>query len=436
MDSQGAAMAAHTTTSASTRASPRAQAAVDAAIATAAWQTERWLSRGRLIFYSAIWVRNLAIKDITLGRCLAYSPLLMGILFSLYVLYRLRQPPRGQALWILAASLDILAAYSALIGTVLWHGPDYQGFLWLPETSGVHIATMAAGLRLSPRAAIGGGIASAAGLITLTCIDAAMGVNDGTRAISMYAIFTVATTIVAAIIATSTRRLVLRASQVAVRAERAERGLGAVLADCHDARSLLTSVRVSLDGLARGLDRGAAVSPTVKVTEGIRDDLGQIEELVLGVNLRALEDLSTAEPPVPVPVVPVVTKVLRQVAERYPGVRSHASQDCVETAALVAGGESALQRVLLNLLSNACEGDGTTRPSAVAVSVLSVAVSASVLVRVEDDGPGLGTAKPGGLGVGLKVVRGISEASGGHVRFAAREGGGTLAEVRLPAAPA
>ena len=81
---------------------------------------------------------------------------------------------------------------------------------------------------------------------------------------------------------------------------------------------------------------------------------------------------------------------------------------------MVAGGEIALQRVLLNLLSNACEGDGVRRPGEVAVSVLFVATSASILVRVEDDGPGFHptAAKPGGLGVGLKVVRGISEASG------------------------
>jgi C4-dicarboxylate-specific signal transduction histidine kinase len=200
---------------------------------------------------------------------------------------------------------------------------------------------------------------------------------------------------------------------------------------------LLTSVRVNLDTLARGLEKRTDVSPTIRCAQGMRDDLGHVEELVLGVNLRTLEDLTAAEAPVPVAVMPVVARVLRQVSGRFPGMRSHATCACVEAAALVAGGEAALQRVLLNLLSNACEGDGVTRPGEVVVSVVFGAESASVFVRV-DDGPGFdpATAKPGGLGVGLKVVRGISEASGGHVRFAAREGGGTLAEVRLPAVPA
>jgi len=65
-----------------------------------------------------------------------------------------------------------------------------------------------------------------------------------------------------------------------------------------------------------------------------------------------------------------------------------------------------------------------------------------VSVRVEDDGPGLPqsanlfvpffTTKPNGTGIGLVLSRQIAEAHGGSLSLEGREGGGSVAVLRLP----
>jgi two-component system sensor histidine kinase KdpD len=45
-----------------------------------------------------------------------------------------------------------------------------------------------------------------------------------------------------------------------------------------------------------------------------------------------------------------------------------------------------------------------------------------------------GQPDTGGAGLGLSIARRMAEAQGGAVRYAAREGGGSVFELRLPAA--
>jgi signal transduction histidine kinase len=253
-------------------------------------------------------------------------------------------------------------------------------------------------------------------------------------------ILVLAAGILASIIAAGTRRIVIRATGAALRAEQAERGLGTVLADCHDARSVLTSARLSAELVGR---TATLVTPEhaarLKLaSERLLHDLGQVEHLITGVKLRASTDLSAVEPPSAVPVGPVVRRVTRQVQVRFPavGVRAGTIPEGLRVA--VAGGDMALHRILLNLLCNACEGDGTRGASEVSLEV--EAEGGVVELRVMDDGPGIatqtphGSTKTGGIGVGLRVVKGIVEASGGRTFTQARTTGGTTAVVRLPSA--
>jgi two-component system nitrogen regulation sensor histidine kinase GlnL len=67
-------------------------------------------------------------------------------------------------------------------------------------------------------------------------------------------------------------------------------------------------------------------------------------------------------------------------------------------------------------------------------------------LSVRDDGPGLpdpnggagraALSKPGGTGVGLPVVRGLVEGSGGSLSLTRGESGGTTATISLPLRPA
>jgi signal transduction histidine kinase len=55
-------------------------------------------------------------------------------------------------------------------------------------------------------------------------------------------------------------------------------------------------------------------------------------------------------------------------------------------------------------------------------------------VDVADDGPGFGRGTPGTGSLGLSVVTSLLDACGGSLAVWARQGGGTLVRIRLPAA--
>lgn len=100
-----------------------------------------------------------------------------------------------------------------------------------------------------------------------------------------------------------------------------------------------------------------------------------------------------------------------------------------------------MQQVLINLLKNAHEAGGP--PAAVTLSVQ--AQGATVVLRVEDRGPGMPEAvlanallpfystKAEGTGLGLTLCREIVEAHEGRLVLANREGGGLEVRIVLPA---
>ena len=107
-----------------------------------------------------------------------------------------------------------------------------------------------------------------------------------------------------------------------------------------------------------------------------------------------------------------------------------------------------LNRALSNLVRNAVRYAGEAGP----VTVTAAREGANVVIRVDDEGPGvppsdvdrLGepffrpelarTREGGGVGLGLAIVRASVASCGGEVRFANREPRGFRAEIRLPAA--
>ncbi|HEX2039521.1 MAG TPA: HAMP domain-containing sensor histidine kinase [Acidimicrobiales bacterium] len=103
---------------------------------------------------------------------------------------------------------------------------------------------------------------------------------------------------------------------------------------------------------------------------------------------------------------------------------------------------SRLRQILINLIANASKY-ATVGPISVDARLADNAVHIDVL----DRGPGLPpgdpeelfqlfrqgeSAKAGGMGVGLHVVRELAQSLGGTVQLLSREGGGTIARVMLP----
>lgn len=110
---------------------------------------------------------------------------------------------------------------------------------------------------------------------------------------------------------------------------------------------------------------------------------------------------------------------------------------------VVAGDPIGLRRLFTNLVENAVKFGRRARISLVRDGDF-------ILVRVDDDGPGLPDAEvervfepfhradpsrapsTGGFGLGLSVARSIARAHGGDVSLSNRTGGGLTATVRLP----
>ena len=114
-----------------------------------------------------------------------------------------------------------------------------------------------------------------------------------------------------------------------------------------------------------------------------------------------------------------------------------------EASMLVLADREMLRAVLLNLLMNACQSG-----SSVPIEVQLSRQDGWGQIDVLDRGTGLGgtdperlfeafhTTKKSGTGLGLPIVRRLLTLQGGSVALLPREGGGAIARVTLPAAPA
>jgi two-component system CheB/CheR fusion protein len=112
-----------------------------------------------------------------------------------------------------------------------------------------------------------------------------------------------------------------------------------------------------------------------------------------------------------------------------------------DTAVLVRADREMLRAVLLNLLMNACQSG-----SAAPVEVLVAERDGTCQIDVLDRGAGFGdidperlfqafhTTKKSGTGLGLAIVRRLVSLQNGTVALLAREGGGAIARITLPAA--
>jgi two-component system, NtrC family, nitrogen regulation sensor histidine kinase NtrY len=101
-----------------------------------------------------------------------------------------------------------------------------------------------------------------------------------------------------------------------------------------------------------------------------------------------------------------------------------------------------IKRVLLNVINNALEAMGEKGGT---LRLLTRREPDGVVIRVEDDGPGVEdverifephyTTKVKGTGLGLAIARQIVSEHGGSIRAESRPGDGTSVRIELPAAP-
>lgn len=198
----------------------------------------------------------------------------------------------------------------------------------------------------------------------------------------------------------------------------------------HDASNALSGVLFSIERLAilshrRPLDAEASEQLgqlALDISSGL-STLRQLLQEARELNRPLLPNLEA------VSVVPVVARVLEVQSARFPGVELVLdAQGAQVSSAQVSGGQVTLERVITNLICNACEGDGHSVARRVALRI--VAVEQWVTVHVEDDGPGfpeaflaapfsqMKTTKAQGVGLGLFTCERLVRASGGTLRVA------------------
>ena len=187
----------------------------------------------------------------------------------------------------------------------------------------------------------------------------------------------------------------------------------------HQLRTPLATIKGSCQLLMEDSD-----APCGRRFEAVLEQSERMERLV--------EDLlDYARPPSPEKRTLLLNELLLEIGDRDSRVRNS-----VEEELSVQADPDHLRQVLDNLLDNAIElSDGE-------VEVSARRVGSEVEIRVADRGPGPGedpehlfepyvTGRANGVGLGLPIARALTEANGGSVVLAARDGGGTEAFILL-----
>jgi signal transduction histidine kinase len=143
-----------------------------------------------------------------------------------------------------------------------------------------------------------------------------------------------------------------------------------------------------------------------------------------------------------------VSRCLEQAAEearaRFPQVEFELRQPKKTVSIMIPAGSVTLQRVLSNVVTNACEGNGARAASRVLLRLVENTVGGPLL-EVVDDGPGFSaerlkspfrafhTTKAGGSGLGLYTSQRLIQACGGQLHVRNGEHGlGAVVQIELP----
>ncbi|SRR5258706_7059868 len=161
----------------------------------------------------------------------------------------------------------------------------------------------------------------------------------------------------------------------------------------------------------------------------LRNLLNDLRELARPLKLNLL----------PVALTPLVAETV-DLAARTVAPSVQVRKDFSQNLPLVMADSDKLKQVVLNLVKNAVEAmpDGGT------LSLRAYQTGEQVCFEIEDNGVGIPegarvfdlfvSSKPGGLGVGLGVVRQITAAHHGTIDYTSEVGKGTTFKVSLPSA--
>jgi two-component system sensor histidine kinase PrrB len=210
----------------------------------------------------------------------------------------------------------------------------------------------------------------------------------------------------------------------------------------HELRTPLTAMRANLDTLARNPDLPPAQREALVADMTAEQD--RMVHLLEGLQALARGEAAESLPREPVELGDVLDAAVHGARKRHPEVRYELAGRVDEGT--VDGWEGGLRLLVDNLLDNAAL-HGRDAGGSVAIGLERE--DGRLVVRVEDDGPGIAAAdrgrmlepfargdgaRPDGTGLGLAIVAQQAALHGGELRLADSSRGGLAVEVRLPAA--
>jgi two-component system sensor histidine kinase KdpD len=245
-----------------------------------------------------------------------------------------------------------------------------------------------------------------------------------------------------AAVALEQRRLAEAAAEAEPLAE-ADRTRRALLtAVSHDLRSPLATASAAVANL-RSDEVEWSADERAELLATADEALERLTRLVANLlDMSRLQAGRLSVFPAPVGLDDIIPGVLRELGEAGRGVAVTVSDDLP----LAYADPTLLERVIVNLLSNAARYAPPDQPPLITASVLGDRIE----LRVVDRGPGLpekdrehvftpfqrlgDTDNNSGVGLGLALSRGLTEAMGGTLTLEDTPGGGLTMVVTLPAA--
>lgn len=184
--------------------------------------------------------------------------------------------------------------------------------------------------------------------------------------------------------------------------------------------------------------RGVASESTPEATRTIEEQVGQMDRII-GYHLQRAAASGRISLAASVPVRPVADRIVAAIKKVYPDKAFGVRVD-IGNAMFFRGDEGDLTEMLGNVIDNAFKWCRST------VRVSAADENAGLRLCVEDDGPGITNADAArvftrgaradestpGHGIGLSVVREITEAYGGTVRISQSTLGGAMIELYFP----
>jgi signal transduction histidine kinase len=235
--------------------------------------------------------------------------------------------------------------------------------------------------------------------------------------------------------------MLARLSESSAQTERALEATRRFAADAgHELRTPLTALRAQLDTLAR--NPGLPREQRDALVRDMTAEQDRMVHLLEGLQALARGEAAETLPREPVELGDVLDAAVHAARKRHPGVQYELAGRVDEGT--VDGWEGGLRLLVDNLLDNAAL-HGRPRGS---VGVGLERADGQLVVRVEDDGPGIppeererllepfargAGAGPEGTGLGLAIVAQQAALHGGELRLGDSSRGGLGVEVSLPA---